>query len=253
MQAPDPIETVLARLMPPALRQDCQMHIEEMIDELAGHEPANVVDISSGRWLARCLTGGGIAAAIGALIAIFPMTGGKDNKVIAEATAPDRDLVLVKEAQLAEALRRSRPGEEIVISGIKDGKPLEMRMKLGEEPVPQSPLPGPIAAPPVLPNPPQGPLGVINVAGKSASLTGDDGIAVVWREGQLYGVKISDVKNEATFERQFSPNGTFDTLPEIWRHKIQGLRESLDQALVRGTAPQREPRPRKDPQTPTEP
>ena len=191
MQAPDPIETVLARLMPPALRQDCQMQIEEMIDDLAGSEPANRVEISSGRWLVRCLIGGGIAAAIGALIAIFPLAGtSADKKPIATTLTVDRDLVLVKEAQLAEALRRSGPGEEIVISGIKDGKPLEMRMKLGGRPVLQN------------------------------SPHTDDSL---------------------------------DTLPTIWRDKIQGFRESLDQALQSGGSPQREPRPRKDPLTPPQP
>lgn len=77
MQAPDPIESILARLMPPALSQDCQEDIEAMIGELAGPEPENVIEISSGRWLTRCLIGGGMAAAIGAMIAIFP--GGADS------------------------------------------------------------------------------------------------------------------------------------------------------------------------------
>ncbi len=67
MQAPDPIETVLARLMPSALSQQAQFEIEAMIDDLAGPETS-----SDRSWLVRCVIGGGIAAAIGALIAVFP-------------------------------------------------------------------------------------------------------------------------------------------------------------------------------------
>ena len=63
MQAPDPVEVVLARLMPPALRQDCQNELEAMIDELAG--PEVIPDNASKGWLVRCVIGGGIAAAIG--------------------------------------------------------------------------------------------------------------------------------------------------------------------------------------------
>lgn len=68
MQAPDPIETILARLMPPALSEECQFEIETRIEELAGAE--KVAGIS---WLTRCVIGGGIAAAIGALCAVIPM------------------------------------------------------------------------------------------------------------------------------------------------------------------------------------
>lgn len=68
MQAPDSIEAIMARLMPPALSEECQFEIETLIDDLAG--PENVVGIS---WLTRCVIGGGIAAAIGALCAVIPM------------------------------------------------------------------------------------------------------------------------------------------------------------------------------------
>lgn len=72
MQALDPVEAALARLMPPALSVACQQEIEDMFDDLAGPETAAVPEISSGKWLVRSLLGGGIAAGIGALFAIFP-------------------------------------------------------------------------------------------------------------------------------------------------------------------------------------
>lgn len=73
MQAPDSVEVVMARLMPPAFSEGGQAAIEEMLDELAGS--ATVVgpaEISSGKWWLRSVMGGGIAASIGALFAIFP-------------------------------------------------------------------------------------------------------------------------------------------------------------------------------------
>lgn len=149
MQALDPIETVLARLMPQALSQSCSEELEEQIDDLAAHAPTHVVEISSGKWLVRCLVGGGIAAAIGALIAIFPTSPSPVDKgaQVQSAAAFDPDLVLVKRAQLEEAIRRSKPGEEIVISGIRDGKPLEMRMKFGNDSNSQTQPPDEIVEP----------------------------------------------------------------------------------------------------------
>ena len=73
MQAPDPVETILARLMPQALSQDGQYELEAMIDDLAGPEAENVVELSPVNWTARWILGGGIAAAIGALCAVFPL------------------------------------------------------------------------------------------------------------------------------------------------------------------------------------
>ncbi len=61
MQTPDPVETILARLMPPALSHDGQRNIEAMLDELAAEAPVPAPVRSAvprrGWWL------GGIAAA----------------------------------------------------------------------------------------------------------------------------------------------------------------------------------------------
>lgn len=71
MQAPNPVEAALARLMPPALRQNFQLDLDEMIDELAGSEPQEIAAISPQptRWI----LGSGIAAALGGLLAIYPL------------------------------------------------------------------------------------------------------------------------------------------------------------------------------------
>jgi hypothetical protein len=85
MQAPDPIETALARLMPPALGQNFQLDLEAMIDELAGDEPQEMPVISS--FPTRWIIGSGIAAALAGLIAVYPLI----------QHAPDRQLSLNSE------------------------------------------------------------------------------------------------------------------------------------------------------------
>ena len=103
MQAPDPIETILARLMPPALGQDAQFEMDAMIDELAGPEAENVVGISSGRWLVHAVIGGGIAAAVGAMFAIFSLSSG--SRVAAVLPMPAASgLVLISESDRIESM-----------------------------------------------------------------------------------------------------------------------------------------------------
>ncbi|MEY3898257.1 MAG: hypothetical protein RLZZ214_3778, partial [Verrucomicrobiota bacterium] len=104
MQAPDPIETILARLMPPALSQDCQGELEEMIDELAGPAAENVVAISSGRSLVRWGIGGGIAAALAGLLAIFPLNHGSSVPQVAAKPATPAGFVLVSESDRIESM-----------------------------------------------------------------------------------------------------------------------------------------------------
>jgi hypothetical protein len=103
MQAPDPVETILARLMPPALSQDAQVEIDAMIDDLAGPEAEKVVGISSGRWLVRAVIGGGIAAAVGAMIAIFPMNSTSRVSTVLPMPAAS-ELVLISESARIDSM-----------------------------------------------------------------------------------------------------------------------------------------------------
>ncbi len=105
MQAPDPIETVLARLMPPALSQNCQDGLDSMIDDLAGPDTAPP-RVSAIRRTARWVLGGGIAAGIGALVAVFPFS---NNQAVPQRAAvsvvdPPSGLVLLSASDRVESM-----------------------------------------------------------------------------------------------------------------------------------------------------
>ncbi len=98
MQAPDPIETILARLMPPAMSGEFHAEIGEMLDKLAGTPVAKPV--SPWRWV----IGGGIAAGIGALVAIFPLHRDAPVKSAQAVADPSAGLVLISESDRIEAI-----------------------------------------------------------------------------------------------------------------------------------------------------
>lgn len=154
------------------------------------------------------------------------------------------DQLLVNEAQLAALLRLSQPGEEIVISGFRGGKPLEVTLKLGEAPVLKRPFPGEMVESAILPGACDGPMRVINVAEKSASFSTDDGRAVVRREGEIYNLNIKGPADELIFDGEISDANSLESIPKDWHRKVRVLCRTLDYALDAGALPQRQPRPR---------
>ncbi|MCU0751218.1 MAG: hypothetical protein MUF13_16895, partial [Akkermansiaceae bacterium] len=111
MQKPDPIEDILARLMPPALSEEGQRGIEAMIDELAGEiEPSPqipavaelpVLEVVRSPWPRR-MAAAGIAAAVAALAAAL----------IPSSYDPALDSVAALDAQVQEEL----PPEFVLVS-----------------------------------------------------------------------------------------------------------------------------------------
>lgn len=106
MQAPDPIETILGRLMPPAMSQSAQNGLDAMIDDLAGPTAETIVPHPSGNWLVRSLIGGGIAAGIGAMIAIFPLASDtpQDPVALNPPAYPPSGLVLISGSDRVESV-----------------------------------------------------------------------------------------------------------------------------------------------------
>lgn len=154
------------------------------------------------------------------------------------------DQMLVNEAQLATLLRLSKPGDLIVLSGFRAGKPLDVKLRLGETPDLPRPFPGEMVEAAVLPGVCGGPMRVVNMAEKSASFTTDEGRAVVRRDGEAFLVSIHGPSDEVIFEGPVSKDSKFENVPEPWRRKVQVLCRTLEQALNGNVVPQRQPRPR---------
>jgi hypothetical protein len=77
MHDPQSVETILARLMPPAISESGQSNIESMLDELAG-EAAPVRAAPSPSWGRRALISGIAATGIVAAM-VFPRAGQQDS------------------------------------------------------------------------------------------------------------------------------------------------------------------------------
>jgi hypothetical protein len=163
------------------------------------------------------------------------------------------DQMLVNEGQLAALLRLSKPGDEVSFSGFRAGKPLEVKLKLGEVPAKQRPFPEDLVDNSILPGECRGPMRVVNVSDKSASFSNDDGHAEIRQEGEVYKVKIQGPKDELIYEGDLPPDGGLDKIPDPWKRRIHALRRGLDHALEGGMVPTRQPRPRVVPPPPQKP
>jgi hypothetical protein len=103
MQTPDPVESILARLMPPALSEAGNRSIGSMLDDLASEAPAcHAVPAERphrGWWL------GGIAAAGVAAAWLLPLTGRPGANPVATAPAePAANVVLVGQSGRIESM-----------------------------------------------------------------------------------------------------------------------------------------------------
>lgn len=154
------------------------------------------------------------------------------------------DQMLVNEAQLAALLRLSKPGDEVTLSGFRGGKPLEVKLKLGDATAARKPVPGEVVDAAVFPSDYGVPMRVINVSEKSASLSTDAGRAVVRRDEDGYRVTIRGLKNEEIFDGTVPSDRELGTVPDAWQRRVRVLCRSLDQAMAGNEAPPREPKSR---------
>jgi hypothetical protein len=100
MHKPDPVETILARLMPPGLSESGQRDIEAMLDELAG-ETQPAAPPAPKPWHRR-IAATGIAAAGVAVACIFP--GQPPVAKHAAATHEPAGILLVSETDRVESM-----------------------------------------------------------------------------------------------------------------------------------------------------
>jgi hypothetical protein len=106
MPAPNPIESVLHRLMPPALSESGQRSIEAMLDELAAAAPQATNTAPAKLRSARLGVPLGLAAAIAALVALVLPHAPVPLPLVMEraVTAPRPGMVLVGESDRIEAM-----------------------------------------------------------------------------------------------------------------------------------------------------
>lgn len=155
------------------------------------------------------------------------------------------DQMLVNEGQLAVLLRLAKPGDEISLSGFRAGRPIEVKLKLGEAPAVPEPFPSDLVDSAVLPGGDSGmPMRVFNISEKVASYSTDDGRVEMRRDGEVFMVKIIGAKDELIFEGALAEDGSLDLVPETWKRRVHALRRGLTHALDGGMLPIRQPRPR---------
>lgn len=154
------------------------------------------------------------------------------------------DQILVNEGQLAALLRMAKPGAEITLAGFRDGKPLDVKLILGEAPVLKRKFPGELVESAILPGDCSSPMRVINVADRLASYSTDEGRVVVRLEGTLYNVIINGPHDELVYQGDLPADGNLELIPESWRRRVHALRRGLDHALDGRMMPSRQPRPR---------
>jgi hypothetical protein len=103
MHKPDPVETILARLMPPGLSEQGQRDIEAMLDELAGPAVEMAADKPApNHWLRRMIVGGIAAAGVAAAM-IFPTASSPSPMAAASDQETPPEFVLVGESDRIES------------------------------------------------------------------------------------------------------------------------------------------------------
>jgi hypothetical protein len=119
----DSVESILARLMPPALSVTGQHEIEAMLDELAGPVPVTQTSLRSWR---RWIIGGGLAAALAAVFAIPRLIEPATPETVTTNTIPE--FLLVGESDRVESMTDEGWCE------IPDGSAMRaMRVRVVEE------------------------------------------------------------------------------------------------------------------------
>lgn len=121
MQAPDPIEAALARLMPTAMSVSGQRSIDEMLDELAAELPA----ASARRWKYPII-GLGAAATIAALVALPSLLNrpspGLSFPQIVQAESAQPDMQWLEESERVESMADEgwvSTGEGIAMQAVR--------------------------------------------------------------------------------------------------------------------------------------
>ena len=153
------------------------------------------------------------------------------------------DQLLVNQGQLATLLNLKKPGEEVALAIFRDGKPVEIKVTLGEAPADNRDLSRDMVDVAILSDDGH-PTRIIIPEKRTATFSDTDGGALIRREGDGYQVMIHGPDKQVIFEGKLTAEGNLDSIPTDWRRRIWVLRRSLDHALDSRMVPVRAPRPR---------
>ncbi|MBC7981108.1 MAG: PDZ domain-containing protein [Armatimonadetes bacterium] len=157
--------------------------------------------------------------------------------------------MLVNEGQLATLLRLAVPGDEVVVSVFREGKSLDLKVKLGLVKGDGGAIVRRMLSDSVL-RTSEGALRMVNVEEKKAAFSNANGSAEVCRVINGDSVRIVDPKGKLIFEGVVNGKPELSAVPEGWRLQVSALRRGLDHALSAKAAPLRQPRPRIVPPAP---
>lgn len=92
MQAPDSIETILARLMPPALSGGAQSDIEAMLEDLAAEAPAPapvvlLAESPRRNWVYPAAVAASVALLAAVLAGVFPKISSESSSAATDGTS----------------------------------------------------------------------------------------------------------------------------------------------------------------------
>lgn len=151
--------------------------------------------------------------------------------------------MLVNEGQLATLLRLANPDDEVTISLFRKGKPIDLKVKLGENQGGSEEMIRKMLNDSVIRRG-DGALRMVNVEKKTATITNAKGSAEVSRVEDGDAVRILDPNGKTIFEATLRGEPALSAVPKDWRRQVCAMRRGLDSALSTKAAPQRQPRPR---------
>ena len=153
------------------------------------------------------------------------------------------DQMLVNKGQLATLLNLKSPGDEVMLGIFRNGKPADIRVKLGEAPADKREFSRDMIDATILSDD-DVPKRIITILDRTATFSNNDGSALIRREGDGYQVVITGPDKSVIFDGTLPAEGAVDGIPSDWRRRICVLRRSLDHALESRMVPVRAPRPR---------
>lgn len=143
------------------------------------------------------------------------------------------DQMLVNEGQLAALLRLRSPGEQVNLSGFRQGKPANFSLELGTTPKSGSRLMARMIDSSLLPDGVESvPMRIVRVNAKVASYSTGQEQMDVSKSEDGYLVRVTGHDGGAIFEGKMAEDGSISGLSKDWMRRARALRRGLDHQLA---------------------